>query len=104
MKESLLLMMEPANLPNWMPYTVLQVMYPALMILMVILSVIMAIIVLLQSGNSSGLGAISGAAETFFGKNKARSMEGRFKRWTIIVASLLMFTSIFFFVFWQMID
>lgn len=33
--------------------------------------------VLLQSGKSQGLGEVYGAAETFFGKNKARSMDAK---------------------------
>ena len=33
-------------------------------------------IVLLQEGKSAGLGAIAGAAESYWGKNKGRSMEG----------------------------
>ena len=32
---------------------------------------------MLQPGESNGLGAIAGGAETFFGKNKAKSMEGK---------------------------
>ena len=30
----------------------------------------------MQEGKAAGLGAISGAAETYWGKNKGRSMEG----------------------------
>ena len=30
----------------------------------------------MQEGKSAGLGAISGAADTYWGKNKGRSMEG----------------------------
>ena len=30
----------------------------------------------MQEGKSAGLGAISGAAETYWGKNKGRSMDG----------------------------
>ena len=45
-------------------------------------------IVLLQQGKSAGLsGAISGAAESYFGKNKARTMEGKFERITKILAA-----------------
>ncbi len=33
-------------------------------------------LVLMQEGKAAGLGAISGAAETYWGKNKGRSMEG----------------------------
>ena len=38
--------------------------------------------VLLQSGNSQGLGEVGGAAETFFGKNKARSMDAKLEKIT----------------------
>lgn len=30
----------------------------------------------MQEGKSAGLGAIAGAADTYWGKNKGRSMEG----------------------------
>lgn len=71
----------------------------AFMVLMVILSIAMIIIVVLQQGNTNNLGAIAGGAESFFGKNKARSLEGKFKRWTIIIASGILVSSILFFVF-----
>ena len=47
-----------------------------LTILFILICVALAIIVLLPEGKSAGLGAISGAAETYWGKNKSRSMEG----------------------------
>ena len=48
-----------------------------LTILLIIVSIVLAVLVLMQEGKSHGLGAISGAAETYWGKNKGRSMEGR---------------------------
>ena len=39
--------------------------------------------VLLQSGKNQGLGEIGGAAETFFGKNRARSMDAKLEKATI---------------------
>lgn len=48
-----------------------------LTILFILVCVALAIIVLLQEGKSAGLGAISGAAESYWGKNKSRSMEGK---------------------------
>lgn len=59
---------------------------------MIIISILLLIdcllltgIVLLQQGKTAGLsGAISGAAETYFGKNKAHTMEGRLEFWTKI--------------------
>lgn len=62
--------------------------------LRVILTIVLAImelfliaVVLLQSGKSAGLsGSIAGGAETFFGKNKAKSYEGKLQFWTKIAA------------------
>ena len=53
-------------------------------------------IVLLQEGKSAGLGAIAGAAESYWGKNKGRSMEGTLVKVTkylvvafIVIAAVL---------------
>ncbi len=40
--------------------------------------------VLMQEGKSAGLGAIGGMAETYWGKNKGRSIEGTLERLTLI--------------------
>ena len=57
-------------------------------ILLFIICIALAGIVLLQQGKSAGLsGAISGAAESYFGKKKARTMEGKFERITKILAA-----------------
>ena len=69
--------------------------------LIIIFSIILALdsialigIVLMQEGKSAGLsGAISGAAETYFGKNKARTMEGKMERLTRILAAVLIVLS-----------
>lgn len=47
------------------------------MVLLVLTSLVLIVTVLLQPGESNGLGAITGGAETFFGKNKAKTMEGK---------------------------
>ncbi|MCI9429985.1 MAG: preprotein translocase subunit SecG [Lachnospiraceae bacterium] len=59
-----------------------------LLIAFIIVSVILAALVLMQEGKSAGLGAISGAAETYWGKNKGRSMEGTLVKITKILAVL----------------
>ena len=48
-----------------------------LMIIFAIDCIALTIVVLMQEGKSAGLGAIAGAADTYWGKNKGRSMEGR---------------------------
>ncbi len=64
-------------------------------ILRTILTVIFAIdcialtvVVLMQEGKQQGLGAIAGAADTYWGKNKGRSMEGALVKCTRIMAIL----------------
>ena len=43
----------------------------------IILSIVITVTILMQEGKSAGLGAIAGAADTYWGKNKGRSMEGK---------------------------
>lgn len=60
-------------------------------IVLFLISIALSGIVLMQQGKSAGLsGAISGAAESYFGKNKARTMEGKFERITKILAACFM--------------
>ena len=63
-------------------------------ILLLVSAFVMIVTVLLQSSERSGLGAVSGAAETFFGKNKARGMEARLALITKICAGLFVGLSI----------
>ena len=59
----------------------------AITILQVVLSLAMIAIVMLQSGKSAGLsGSISGAAETFLSKNKAKSVDAKLAKATKWVA------------------
>ena len=48
-----------------------------LTVIFIIISIALTVIILMQEGKSAGLGAIAGAADTYWGKNKGRSMEGR---------------------------
>lgn len=57
-----------------------------LTILYVIICIALVVLVLMQEGKSDGLGAISGAAESYWGKNKGRSMEGRMVKITTFLA------------------
>ena len=53
-----------------------------LTIIMIIVSIVMTIIILMQEGKSQGLGAIAGTNDTYWGKNKGRSMEGFLVKFT----------------------
>ena len=63
-------------------------------ILFILICIVLTVIVLMQEGKSAGLGAISGAAETYWGKNKGRSMEGKLVKLTKYLAIGFMVISI----------
>lgn len=70
-------------------------MKTALIILQIIVSIALILIVLLQESKSAGLsGSIAGGAETFFGKNKGRSMDSLLKKLTAICAIIFLITSV----------
>lgn len=53
----------------------------------VVICVLLTAIVLLQEGKSAGLsGAINGVADSYWGKNKGRSMEGKLVKFTKFLA------------------
>ena len=57
-----------------------------LMVIFILICIALVILVLMQEGKSAGLGAVSGAAETYWGKNKGRSMEGKLVKITKYLA------------------
>ena len=61
-----------------------------LTVVFIIICVALSLIVLLQEGKSAGLGAVAGAAESYWGKNKGRSMEGNLVKITKILAVLFL--------------
>lgn len=50
--------------------------------LLILASIVMIIVIILQEGNQQGLGVVSGGADTFFSKNKARSIDAMLARTT----------------------
>ncbi len=59
-----------------------------LTVLFIIDCIGLTVLVLMQEGKSAGLGTIGGAAESYWGKNKGRSMEGLLVKITRIMAIL----------------
>ena len=61
----------------------------ALTVIQVLCALVLIAVVMLQSGKSAGLsGAISGAADTFLSKNKAKSVDAKLAKMTKWVAIL----------------
>ena len=59
-------------------------------IIFILVCIALTVLVLMQEGKSAGLGSIGGAAETYWGKNKGRSMEGLLVKLTKLLAVLFM--------------
>lgn len=51
-------------------------------VLLLIAAVVLIIVIILQEGNQQGIGVVSGGADTFFSKNKARSYDAFLARAT----------------------
>ena len=67
-----------------------------LTIVFILVSIALTVVVLMQQGKNAGLGALAGGSETYWGKNKGRSMEGALVKITkylaiafIIIAAIL---------------
>ncbi|MDP4152114.1 MAG: preprotein translocase subunit SecG [Bacillota bacterium] len=63
-------------------------------ILQMIACLIIIIVVLMQQGKNANLGVITGGAETFFGRNKGRTIEEKLKKWTTIIAALFILLTV----------
>lgn len=71
-------------------------------IFQIIFAISLIVIVLLQSGKSAGLsGSIAGGAETFFGKNKGRTIDAILSKYTSVAAIMFLITSIILFLLFK---
>ncbi len=68
-----------------------------MIVLMGLAALVAIVLVLLQPSNSSGIDALGGSSETFFGKNKGKSIEAKLKKWTWICLAILLLFSVTYF-------
>ena len=66
----------------------MEILKTVLMILLAIDCIALTIVVLLQEGKSAGLGTIGGMADSYWGQNKGRSIEGTLVKVTRVLAVL----------------
>ena len=57
-------------------------------ILLGVVSIAIIVVIILQEGNQQGLGVVTGAADSYFSKNKARSIDAFLSRWTKAFAAI----------------
>ena len=65
-------------------------MNTVLTVIFIIVCLALTVVVLLQEGKSAGLGVVSGAADTYWGKNKGRSVEGTLEKITRVLVILFL--------------
>lgn len=81
------------------PYEVLAVLNPLLLILMTVMSIATIVVVLMQKSVEANIGAISGnETDTYMGKNKGKSKEAKLKIATIVMGALLLIISLAYFI------
>ena len=83
--------------PTWLSDVYYAINY-TLIALMAVAALAAIILVMLQPGNSQGIDALGGSSETFYGKNKGRSIESKLKMWTMICLAVLAVLAIIFFI------
>ena len=66
----------------------MEILKTVLLILIAIDCIALTVIVLMQEGKSAGLGTIAGMADSYWGQNKGRSMEGALVKSTKFLAIL----------------
>lgn len=72
----------------------MEILKTILTVVFILISLALTVIILMQEGKSAGLGAVAGAADTYWGKNKGRSMEGMLVRGTKILVTLFILLAV----------
>ena len=72
----------------------MQVLRTVLSIIYILICIVLVVVVLMQEGKQSGLGALSGTSEGYWSKNKGRSAEGKLVKITSVLGALFIILSI----------
>lgn len=72
----------------------MEILKTILTVIFILVSLALTVIILMQEGKSAGLGAIAGAADTYWGRNKGRSMEGMLVKGTRVLVIVFLLLAI----------
>ena len=76
-------------------------LYQAISVACIVLSILCAIfiiiVVMMQPGNSNGINALTGSSDTFYGKNKSKTIESKLRLTTVICVIVLIVLMIAFY-------
>lgn len=81
--------------PTWVSesFPVIQIILVAMVALC---AIALIVLVFCQESNSSGLGSLGGAENSFYSQNKGNSREGRLKKWTYIMAGAILVLTVIY--------
>lgn len=66
--------------------------------LMVLIALALIVVIMFQPSSSSGMGALTGQRDTFYSKDKSKSLESVMKRLTVILSIIEGVLAVFFFI------
>lgn len=73
----------------------MEVLKYVLMVMQVLSALALTVMITLQSGKESGLGALAGNSDSYMGKNKGMSADAKLARWTKWVAAAFVLLTLF---------
>ena len=92
-----LLSANDAEMPTWVVKS-----FPVIKIVLAVMICLCAIFIIVatlcQKSEADGVNAITGQADTFYNRNKGASLQGRIKKWTVIVSIVILVLCILFLV------
>ena len=68
---------------------------------MVVAAVAIIVVIMMQKGTNDNVGVITGASDTFYGKNKATNRESVLKKVTFALFAFILVCAIICFVMWN---
>ncbi len=85
------------NVPGWVAdsFPILRIV---LVCLMAAIGIALIIVIMFQPSSSSGMGALPGQRDTFYAKDKSKSLESVMKRITVVLGIIEGVLAILFFV------
>jgi preprotein translocase subunit SecG len=78
-------------------YEAYQVLSVICIALSVLCAIFVIIVVMMQPGNSNGIDALGGSSDTFYGKNKSKTIESKLRILTVISVGVLVVLMIAFY-------
>lgn len=89
--------MGAAAVPEWVAVS-FPIIRVVLAVIIALMSVALIVVVIIQpSASGNGVNPITGQSETYYGKNKSQTLEGFFRKLTVILAISIAVLAVLFF-------